>query len=93
MMSAKIFTNSTHKVAFLYAMAYCNTGISFVCGICIILLHVIKSIESNLCKNILCWNEDPLHMSCYSYWEQLYKNESCKMEVCVAIVYKVCGTI
>ena len=33
------------QVAFLYVMAYCNTGISFVCGICIILLHGIKSIE------------------------------------------------
>jgi len=44
-MSAQIFTNLTHKLAFLYVMAYCNTKISFVCGICIILLHVIKSVE------------------------------------------------
>jgi hypothetical protein len=30
MMSAQIFTNLTHKLAFLYVMAYCNTRISFM---------------------------------------------------------------
>jgi hypothetical protein len=40
-MIAQIFTNLTHKLAFLYLMAYCNTGISFVCGTFVIMLHVI----------------------------------------------------